>query len=209
MPVFIRRPAICPKSLEIDFFFDYPPPKAIWKNADKAFPACFPAFPVFPILLSLPVACSGGGDGGGSGEDGKTSSESGTLYVKASNTGAGDLFGISVSLRDDTGLLAVGASGEDGNATGIDGGPSNDLSSDSGAVYVFDRNGNTWSQRAYVKAPDTGRSDNFGVSVSLNGNGEKLAVGANWEDGSSAGLGGAHDDASPDAGAVYLWPASP
>ena len=42
-------------------------------------------------------------------------------YVKASNTEANDGFGESVALTNDT--LAVGAPGEDSDATGIDGDP--------------------------------------------------------------------------------------
>ncbi len=40
-------------------------------------------------------------------------------YLKASNTGEGDYFGVSVALSGDT--LVVGASGEDSNATGVGG----------------------------------------------------------------------------------------
>ncbi|MEX1363042.1 MAG: FG-GAP repeat protein, partial [Nannocystaceae bacterium] len=42
-------------------------------------------------------------------------------YVKASNTGASDLFGWSVALSGDGSTLAVGAYQEDSNATGIGG----------------------------------------------------------------------------------------
>ncbi|MCK5640670.1 MAG: integrin, partial [Gammaproteobacteria bacterium] len=57
-------------------------------------------------------------------------------YVKASNTGAGDEFGIAVSLSDDGNTLAVGANLEDSDATGIDG-ADNNLATDSGAVYLY------------------------------------------------------------------------
>jgi len=55
-------------------------------------------------------------------------------YLKASNTGARDWFGYSVSLSGDT--LAVGAPGEDSAATGVNGNQSDDSAEDSGAVYV-------------------------------------------------------------------------
>src|SRR6266852_1681409 len=42
-------------------------------------------------------------------------------YVKASNTGAGDLFGFSVALSGDGNTLAVGAASESSSATGIGG----------------------------------------------------------------------------------------
>jgi hypothetical protein len=56
-------------------------------------------------------------------------------YVKASNTGAGDLFGLSVALSGDGNTLAVGAIDEDSSTTGIDSTP-NDLAANAGAVYV-------------------------------------------------------------------------
>ena len=49
-------------------------------------------------------------------------------YVKASNTGACDQFGFSLSLSSDGNTLAVGASREGSNATGIGAdGEDNDL----------------------------------------------------------------------------------
>ena len=100
-------------------------------------------------------------------------------YVKASNTGAGntdltDQFGRSVALSGDT--LAVGARGEDSAATGINGNQNDDSASSAGAVYVFTRTAGVWSQQAYVKASNTGSSDQFGYSVALSG--DTLAVGA-------------------------------
>lgn len=59
-------------------------------------------------------------------------------YIKASNTDAGDFFGVSVGLSGD--LLAVGAPLEDSNATGINGHQNINSVSSSGAVYAFDLN---------------------------------------------------------------------
>jgi hypothetical protein len=58
-------------------------------------------------------------------------------YVKASNTGAVDLFGSSVALSGDGATLAVGAYQEDSVATGIGGDQTSNGASASGAVYVF------------------------------------------------------------------------
>jgi hypothetical protein len=56
--------------------------------------------------------------------------------LKASNTGAGDYFGVSVALSGDT--LAVGAAGEASTAQGVNGGNQDDDSAPgSGAVYIF------------------------------------------------------------------------
>ena len=55
-------------------------------------------------------------------------------YLKASNAGGGDRFGSSVALSGDT--LVVGADGEAGNATGVNGDGANNSPTESGAVYV-------------------------------------------------------------------------
>ncbi len=56
-------------------------------------------------------------------------------YLKASNTDASDGFGYSVALAGDT--LAVGASSEDSNATGVNGNADDNSAAESGTVYVF------------------------------------------------------------------------
>lgn len=57
-------------------------------------------------------------------------------YINASNTGATDLFGQSVSLSSDT--LAVGAYQERSNGTGVNRNTQTDNSApSSGAVYVY------------------------------------------------------------------------
>jgi hypothetical protein len=123
-------------------------------------------------------------------------------YIKASNTGAGDNFGWSVSLSGDT--LSVGAAQEDSNATGINGDQADNSAVDSGAVYVFTRTGTTWTQQAYIKASNTGAGDWFGYSVSLSG--DTLAVGAVQEDSNATGINGTQaDNSAVDSGAVYVF----
>ncbi len=127
-------------------------------------------------------------------------------YIKASNTEAGDNFGWSVSLSDDGNSLAVGADGEASNATGINGDQLNNSANDSGAVYLFNRSDNRWSQQAYIKASNTEMDDRFGVSVSLSGHGNTLAVGAEREDGYATGINGDQlNNNALDSGAVYLF----
>jgi hypothetical protein len=128
-------------------------------------------------------------------------------YVKASNTGASDLFGLSVALSGNGNTLAVGAYGEDSNATDIGGNQADNSASASGAVYVFERDGaGAWSQQAYVKASNTGANDYFGVSVSLSGDGNTLAVGAYLEDSNATSIGGNQaDNSASSSGAVYLY----
>jgi hypothetical protein len=127
-------------------------------------------------------------------------------YVKASNTGLFDEFGTSVALSGDGATLAVGATGEDSEVTGIDGGAGLDSAANSGAVYLFALGTSTWSQQAYIKATNTGTGDNFGVSVALNGNGNVLAVGADQEDSNAQNIDGNQlDNSSDNAGAAYLY----
>lgn len=136
-----------------------------------------------------------------------------TGYVKPSNTKAGMLFGSSLALSSDGSTLAVGAASEDSAATGINGdevacraglpgSPLVNCALDSGAVYVFIREGSGgWTQQAYVKASNTGAGDYFGI-VSLSADGNTLAVGAPSED--SASTDPLNNDA-PNAGAVYVF----
>ncbi|MGC4130042.1 MAG: FG-GAP repeat protein [Bergeyella sp.] len=127
-------------------------------------------------------------------------------YIKASNTGAGDYFGWSVSLSSDGNTLGVSSYYEDSNATGIDGSQSDNSASESGAVYVFTRSGSVWSQQAYIKASNTEANDFFGNSVSLSLDGNTLAVGAFGEDSAATGIGGTQSDNSKSgSGAVYVF----
>ena len=127
-------------------------------------------------------------------------------YVKASNTGAEDEFGYSVSLSSDGSTLAVGARSEDSNATGLGGIESDNTANESGAVYTFSLTGTTWTPQAYVKATDAEGSDIFGESVSLSGDGSTLAVGAAGEGSNATGLrGNASDNSAGESGAVYLY----
>lgn len=125
-----------------------------------------------------------------------------TTYVKPSNTGTGDFFGISVSLCGDT--FVVGANGEDSLATGIGGDQLNNSFSNAGAVYAFTRDGSTWVQDAYIKASNSGLGDQFGYSVKLSKRG--LLVGAWEEDSASTGVGSdGSNNSAPTAGAAYYY----
>jgi hypothetical protein len=127
-------------------------------------------------------------------------------YLKASNTDAGDQFGIATSVSGDT--LVVGASTEDSRAKGIDGNQADDSSSNSGAVYLFARDGGTWSQQAYVKASNTSEGDGFGLSVGLSGT--LLVSGAFRDDSSATGVNGnQNDNGAPNAGAAFTFEIGP
>ena len=68
-------------------------------------------------------------------------------YLKASNPGAFDNFGESVGIYGDT--VAVGAWNEDSSSSGVNTLP-NESAPNSGAAYVFGRNGITWTQQSYL-----------------------------------------------------------
>ena len=82
--------------------------------------------------------------------------------AKISNDGSpNENFGIDVSISGD--WVAVGAS----SATDID--------SNSGAAYLFNRNGNSWQRTGKIIASDLERRDYFGASVSIDG--DLLSIG--------------------------------
>ena len=108
-------------------------------------------------------------------------------YIKASNTAAFNVFGISVDLNDDGNMLAVAASREGSNARGINGNQADNSAANAGAVYMFTRSGNSWSHQAYIKASNSEASNFFGRAVSLNDAGNTLAIGASAEDSNAIG----------------------
>ncbi len=129
-------------------------------------------------------------------------------YLKAPNAGAGDNFGVSVDVDTDT--IVVGATSEDSSQTSITNGTTasgdNTLSA-SGAAYVFKRTGVTWAQEAYLKAPNAGANDQFGVAVAISG--DTIVVGAYLEDSNQTGVtNGATasaDNTATDSGAAYVF----
>jgi len=89
-----------------------------------------------------------------------------------------DYFGTSISISGDT--MAIGAIGDD------------DAGSDSGAVYLFQRTGSGWEERAKLTAPDAAAGDSFGARVVLDG--DTLGVSATWD-----------DDHGASSGSVYVF----
>ncbi len=132
--------------------------------------------------------------------DGTTWSQQ--AYLKASNTELGDYFGWSVAVSGDT--VVVGAFGEDSHATGMNGDQTDNSAVNSGAAYVFTRDGTTWSQQAYLKASNTGASDQFGFSAAIAG--DTVVIGAEYEDSQASGVNGdENDDSATDSGAAYVF----
>ena len=121
-------------------------------------------------------------------------------YLKASNPGLTDQFGEAVSISGDT--MIVGAINEDTGAAGVNPVP-DEISSRAGAAYIFVRNGNTWSQQAFLKASNPGTSDLFGISVGISG--DTAVVGASWETTSMGGVNPTPDELTGGAGAAYVF----
>ena len=137
-------------------------------------------------------------------------------YVKASNGEPYDHFacgganqghtGNSIAVSGDWNTMAIGTPFESSAATGINGNQGDNSTYASGAVYVFVRQGDSWTQQAYVKASNTGQSDHFGASVALSRDGNTMAVSAHWEKSGANGINGDQADNSiPQAGAVYIF----
>jgi hypothetical protein len=132
-----------------------------------------------------------------------------TAYLKAHNAEAGDSLGYAIAISQDGNTVVGGAGDEDCYTPGINPpGCDNDakLDSSTGAVYVFVRNGNTWTEQAFIKSSHPGKEDWFGSRLIVSGDGNTIAVGAQLENGGSKGINGKQDDLSAeDSGAIYLF----
>jgi hypothetical protein len=139
-----------------------------------------------------------------------------TGYLKASNSEASDHFGCGgviqghtgqgVALSADGNTMAVGAPHEAGGSAGVNGNQRDNSVFDAGAVYVFTRAGNGWTQQAYLKASNPRSSAEFGHAVALSADGNTLVVSAYWEPSNAKGIGGDQKDESiQQAGAVYVF----
>jgi trimeric autotransporter adhesin len=105
-----------------------------------------------------------------------------------------DQFGRQVTISADGSTIAVGAHGDDEGVA------------ESGAVYVFTTTDRLqWQREAYLKAPNAGLGDEFGVEVALSAAGNTLAIGAQNEDGDATGTLADDNENVEDAGAVYVY----
>lgn len=126
-------------------------------------------------------------------------------YLKATNTASGASFGSAVALSGDGSTLLVGAPGDDGNATGVNSVPADYTATNSGAAYVYRRTATSWIIQAYLKSNEAGVDDQFGRSVAISHDGNRLAVGAPFEDGVATGVGGPVSNLASNSGAVFLY----
>jgi hypothetical protein len=99
------------------------------------------------------------------------------IKAVASDRGAGDQFGINISISGDRAV--VGAYFEDEDISG-----GNPLV-DAGSVYIFELNGGVWSETAKLVASDRGAGDYFGFRVDISG--DRVIVGAYLEEEDASG----------------------
>jgi trimeric autotransporter adhesin len=131
----------------------------------------------------------------------------GILKPNNSYLGASDYFGNSTAISGDGNTIVAGAWAEDGNG-GINQDPlhvPNGALNDSGAAYVFIRNGGTWDQQAYLKATTKEITDHFGNAVDISNNGNVIVVGAYRENGTGTGVNPTDNQAGTNQGAAYVF----
>jgi len=102
--------------------------------------------------------------------------------LQSSDKAAVDYFGFSVSISSDGNTAIAGCYLDDTGA------------SNAGAAYIFTRSGSTWTEEAKIQSSDVQGADEFGISVSISGDGNTVIVGANKE-----------DTGATDAGAAYIF----
>ena len=123
-------------------------------------------------------------------------------YLKASNTQGGQEFGHDVAI--DGATVVIGATGENSNATGVNGNQNDHSMSNAGAAYQFVRSGTTWSQAAYLKASNTFDGYRFGCAVAVSGG--TTLIGSDSEASNATGVNGNQANTSAaDSGAAYAF----
>jgi MBG domain (YGX type)/Bacterial Ig-like domain (group 3)/FG-GAP repeat len=114
--------------------------------------------------------------------------KSGFTFTQAARftapAGGADFFGSSVALGADGATALVGAEFRTVDGKGA-----------TGAAYVFDRSGSSYSQTAELTASEGEAADYFGYSVALTADGSTALVGAPFH----------AVNGSPDAGAAYVF----
>jgi len=94
----------------------------------------------------------------------------------------GDNFGVSVSINSTGDRIVVSSHYDDTGAI------------DAGSVYVYSRSGTVWSLEQEINNPSPVASDYFGRSVAIDSTGDRIVVGAHYE-----------DTGADAAGSVYVY----
>jgi hypothetical protein len=144
-------------------------------------------------------------------------------YLKPSTTFINTVFGTSVDVSGDGNTLVVGTPGDASNAVTVNGDTTQHIDyANTGAAYVFQKSGLTWSQEAIIKPSTLTRHEGvslmsngsiqvigggqFGGDVSLSQDGNTLAVGSFREASNAKGINGDEGDTSAArAGAVFVF----
>ncbi|WP_405575899.1 LamG-like jellyroll fold domain-containing protein [Winogradskyella sp. Asnod2-B02-A] len=98
--------------------------------------------------------------------------------LTASDAAAGDQFGTTVAIDGDYAIVGAYANSDAGGS--------------SGSAYIFERSGNSWTEQEILMASDAAAGDQFGSSVSIDG--DYAIVGAND-----------NDDAGGSSGSTYIF----
>ena len=124
-------------------------------------------------------------------------------YIKSSNPEENDFFGYEIALSEDGMFFAVGVDAEDSPSIQT---PNSSALPLSGSVYVYQLVNNDWKFLQMLKASNAAENYRFGSAISFNADGSLLAVGADFEGSSGAGLeAGESEFFSRKSGAVYLF----
>ena len=113
---------------------------------------------------------------------------------------------MSLQIGTDRATPSSWALREDSNATGVNGtGTDPAATFDSGAAYVFVRDGTNWTQQAYLKSTNPGElSDNFGATVGLSG--DTVVVGVRGDSSNGTGVNaGFNPGTAAGSGASYVF----
>lgn len=103
--------------------------------------------------------------------------------LTANTVVAAEYFGFAVAITGAGDRVIIGARGATATAPY------------SGAVYVFIRSGTTWTQESRFGGANGSANDQFGYSVAVDSNGDRIAIGAP----------SANPGSIQDAGAVYIF----
>ncbi|MEO0461360.1 MAG: FG-GAP repeat protein [Myxococcota bacterium] len=119
-------------------------------------------------------------------------------YLKVSNADPFDRLGdTAIAVSADGSVVVIGVILEDGGVYDINGDPSDNSAVESGAAYIFRRDGESWMQEAYLKASDGSDEALFGFDVDITADGESVFV--------SAPRQFVEDDGEQLEGAVYTF----
>ncbi|MCY9842914.1 hypothetical protein [Vibrio caribbeanicus] len=139
--------------------------------------------------------------------------------LTATNKSQHSLFGFSVAVSKDGRKVLVGAPYESSDHAGIYEGGGRAIAASgrlvaSGAAYLFEERGGFYHQLDFIKSPSPRSKEHFGYSVTMDANGEFIAVGAPGESIGAAGFNQLSLDErknsqtssnSSEVGAVFLY----